>query len=300
VKYLGWVLFVITFVWAGVATYQYLELKKNPVILNVATSETRAGEGQSLGQIERVSFIRQFVERYVSFDYDNFWQGQTALSFLMTPDLREKRLNEINRVKDKIRKNAIVQKGRILSVQRTSNQDYQILAGVELSENKTLNHIDASIEMGLSAGPRSLENPWGLVVSKFKTDLQPKAKDSHFSGIFSMTKDSPTILSFPCAVENFEIPPQFPLKVKITTFNVSEIQLYLLDAGAPATFLKAYCRDKEFSLQLKNEKDKADLFLEVPESLGKSRQSLAAKKKKPENRPYQKTIENELGFVIDE
>ena len=298
-KYLGWVLFAVTFVWASFATYQYIELKKNPLIMNVATAETHANDGQSLDQIERVSFIRQFVERYVSFDYDNFWQGQTALSFLMAPELREKRLNEINRVKDKIRKNTIVQKGKILSVQKTSAQNYQIIAGVELSENKTLDHLNASIEMGLDAAPRSLENPWGLIVSKFKTNLDSKGT-STFAGNFSMTKDSPTILSFPCAVENFEIPPQYPLRVKITTFNVSEIQLYLLDAGAPSTVLKAYCRDKEFALDLKNEQDKADLFLEVPESWGKSRQALASKKKKTENRPYQKTIENELGFVIDE
>lgn len=294
-KNLGWILFVVTLSWAGVITFKYIQLKNNPLIMNVSP-ELRGGEGQSLDQIERVSFVRQFVERYVSFDFNNFWQGQTALSFLMTPDLREKRLAEISRVKEKIRKNAVVQRGKILSVRRGEDQTYRILAGVELSENRKVNHLNANIEMMLTEGTRSLENPWGLVVSKFRTDLQ--SQPAAFSGQFSMTKDSPTILSFPCAVENFEIPPQFPLKVKITTFNVSEIQLYLLDGGAPSASLKAFCREKEFSLVLKNEKGRADLFIEVPESLAKSRSTLA--KKKPGQNPYQKTIESELGFMIDE
>jgi hypothetical protein len=279
-------------------TYRYQELKKNPLILNIKP-DLGAGpvaDSKNLNEMEKLSFVRQFVERYVSFEAENFWQGQTALSFLMSPELREERLKEIARLRAKIQKNNISQKGRILSVEEQGSE-YQVLLSLDLSESKAKDTLTARMKIGLGEAPRSLENPWGLTISRLEFSKEETAPP--LDPVIRMQADLPSLLHFPCAVENFEVPPQAPVKVKITTFNVSEIQLFLTQPLQHEIHLKAYCRQKEFPVLLQAGNESVLLYKEISENAGQVRSSLAQKKPHKKS-AYQKTIEDELGFVIEE
>lgn len=294
-KSLGWILFAVSFVWAGAASYQVWRLKNSPVVVNVSPS-VAGGDARELNQMEKLSFIRQFVDRYTTFDHDNFWQSQVALSFLMAPPLREERLQEINRLKDKIQRNSTDQKGRVVSISIRDGV-YHVVADIDLLEGKKKIPLTVDLELELQENARNLDNPWGMVVAQFKSQVQNR-KAPAFQGAIGIKQGQPLILSFPCAVENFEIPDSRKLRVKITTFNVSEIQLYSLQEDSGEMNLKAYCRDKEYRLTAKSGAQNIDLFAEVPEGSGLARNQ--GFKKKPVSSPYQKTIENELGFVIED
>ena len=301
-KFLWPIAFTISTLWATVATYQYWRLKSNPLVFSLKQDAEVGADTKNLDQIERLSFVRQFVDRYVSFEPDNFWQGQTALSFLMASELREKRLQEISRLKEKIIKNNITQRGHILSVEK-DHDHYIVHFLIDLSEGKSTQQLFSSVTLKLGEAPRSLENPWGLVISSLSfSPIEGKPKNI-FDGHLYAIKEAPVLLHFPCAVENLEVPPGAPVSVKITTLNVSEIQLFLNQDLAQEMRLKAYCHQKEFawSLSAPGKEERTQLFIEVPDSAGHNRlaQDQSAKKAKKKN-AYQKTIEDELGFVIEE
>lgn len=298
-KYIWQISFVLSFCWASIVTYKYLQVKNNPLVMNVSM-EGIVSDSQSLLKVERITFVRQFVEKYVSFEPDTFWQAQTALSFLLSSDLRDQRLAEINRLKNKIQKNQVTQRGQILSIQE-QQEKYFIEVEIFLFEGKQVTKLRTHMTLQLKESARNLDNPWGLIISALQFSKLDQEQNSDFVGGISMATNKLSILHFPCAVENFEVPPELPLKVKITTLNVSEIQLYLTKEQSEPARLKALCKDREFTILVTPALGKTDLFVKVPLAASKVRGGHGpSDKTSKKSSLYKKTIESELGFVIEE
>ena len=91
--------------WAIAMTYQYLQLKKNPLLIKLPDSHDGGLEA-----LEKVNFLRQFSDRFLNYDRDNFWQTQLTLTSLMAPTLQKERKSEIQRMKEVIEKKILLSK----------------------------------------------------------------------------------------------------------------------------------------------------------------------------------------------
>lgn len=151
--------------------------------------------------------------------------------------------------------------------------------------------------MRLENVPRTLENPWGLEVGGMDLKTNDIAPPTDLA--LALPEKIPLLISFPCLVENVEAPTRLPVRIKITSLRTSEIQLVRRDDLTGNDAITALCHDRKFPLALTNARDDADLFLEIDARYGLERagKPTAAKKKRE---AYQKNLEQELGFVIED
>lgn len=291
-------LLVINFFWALTASSLYLHLRSNPRVIALPLEPSSGIHSQSLADIEVNNFLRQFLEQYLNYSSQTFWQSQMNLTQLMTRSLAESRIHEIQKSKEKIHSKNISQKGTILKITELAKNKYRSEVKVSLNENsQTKNILFLNLMIELIPSDRTMENPWALLVSDIQIQSSTSQEPSFLKQLQTRIGRT-SFLTLPCAIENIENPDDKNLKIKITTMNISEIQLSTSSKILP-TKLIASCREQEFQFDLKSDSQEHTLFLNFPVLAGQSRSNknqLGAKKEKD---IYDKTIEKVLGVKLD-
>jgi len=280
-------LLIIVTAWALIVSGLYWRLQQHPKII-AFNSERQAGD------IERIRFLRQFIERYFTYDSGNFWQTQTSLAALLSPDLRETRLNDIQRLRDKVSKKNISQTVNTQWIEQTQKDHFLVHVQLLINEEARVNAISENIDLNLQDTERTLENPWGLLVSLLDFTVGPR----DLPMTLQMRPGSSAIVTLPCAVESFQNPATPTLTAKITTFNISEVQLSLIENLKQPVQLVALCKDLEFHWTVQQSLTTLNVFEEFPSKTGSAR---IKESKTPVHKKdaYDKTIENVLGVKVD-
>lgn len=287
----------LSLLWASTVSVFYWRLKNNPrVIALTMDAGKEALQSQQMGEMERLTFLRQYLERFYNYDSNNFWQSQTSLAFLMTPKLSEERIREVSRLREKVQQKNLSQSGKITSLRLQADGTYEATARLLITDTQK-NELYMTTRVRLENTERTLENPWGLMVSemKFASSTAAPALPSQIH----VSHQIPTLLTFPCAIENIENPREQDLKIKITTLNISELQITPTKNLAGLIPLIAVCKDMEFKFELSTEGLSKDLFFAFPIDAGLARRKEVTPSKGRKKDIYEKTIENVLGIELD-
>lgn len=299
------ILLVVAILWGATSTYLYLQLKNNPKVVAVTSlNPLLPQENVQLNELEKITFLRQFLDRYFNYDSNNFWQSQTSLSFLMSPELRDKHIEETRRLREKIQQRNAARKGQIISLSAQGN-NFDALIGIEIKEGQEpKTDLNSVVQLSLGTTERTLENPWGLVVKKM--DFVKSSSDTpSFNSTLKIKEKVPLAITLPCAIENIESSSESALSTKITTLNVSEIQLSATNPLKETIHMKAYCKDLEFVFDVASTSTNPDLFKAFPLSAGIVRKkevpviNQAAPKKRQKD-IYDKAIEKMMGVKFQD
>lgn len=293
------VLLTLSLVWASVITVLYWRLKNNPRVVAV-TMETSQGnlQSQQLADIEKMTFLRQYLDRYFNFDSHNFWQSQTSLAFLMSPSLGESRIREVSRLREKIQQKNLSQLGQLRLLTQSTDGKFEAHVALQTTESSQQHRLSVITQLKLQGTERTLENPWGLLVQEMQF-LSSSPQEEEVPTQLLLRPNSPSFLTLPCAIENFENPDEKNIKIKITTLNVSELQITPVAPVAGNLHILASCRDREFKISLIPAEKQQTLYAILPLTAGSPRVSDAAKGKPRKKDIYEKTIENVLGIQLD-
>lgn len=283
---------VFLFVWATTATYQYFQLKKNPLLIKLPDSNS-----SGLEALEKVNFLRQFSDRFLNYDRDNFWQTQLTLTSLMAPSLRQERKSEVQRMKDVIEKKSFSQRANLISIEFAPNFNWISNYQITTQENGKKEQFQISLHYEMTETERTMENPWGLLIQQIKTQNKSELLNNKNPKTLYLTDHSPLLMNFPCQVENIEVPNDPPIAFKLTTLNTTEVQVFKKRDFSEPILGKALCRSGYFTFQISSSpKENQTALLNFQESdLQKE-----VIKKKAKKTQEMKTIEEELGFVIEE
>lgn len=299
-------LLVITTTWAATSTWLYQQLKNNPKVIAVTTGNTGPSlpqENLQLSEMEKITFLRQYLDRFFNYDSNNFWQTQTSLSFLMAPELRDRRIEEVRRLREKIQQKNLIQKAQLVSLSSTGPNKFSALVTLQITESNQTSTLNTSWNLELTSAERTLENPWGLLVRRM--DMAKSTTDAfQLPTALRIHNTVPLLLTLPCALENIESSSEADLKTKITTMNISEIQLTTAAPLKAPVHLKALCKDTEFSFEVTEAGPEQDLFKAYPATAGVVRKKeVPAPAQRYRPRPkdiYDKTIEKVLGIKLED
>ncbi len=299
-------LLVAVSAWAATVTYSYWKLKNNPRVVAITMDAGKeALQNMQMGEMEKGTFVRQYLDRYFNFDSNNFWQSQTSLAALMTGSLGEARVKEVSRLREKIQQKNLSQSGQVKSLQQKQDGSYEAVVYIQVQEGSGSSSAEASqkkelystLHLGLENTERTLENPWGLLVGEM-TVKGSTAKPLPAPEFVRLQEGQATLVTFPCAVESINNPAEQNLKIKITTLSISELQLTPSKGLVLPTVISAICKDVEYKLNLVAGNKERDLYVSIPASAGVLRpKEVAPKPRKKDS--YEKTIENVLGIEID-
>jgi len=285
--------------WAVTVTVLYWRLKNNPRVVAVTTEAVKENlQTQQLADIERLTFLRQYLDRYFSFDSNSFWQSQTSLAFLMTPSLGEARIREVSRLREKIQQKNLSQLGQLRLLSQTGDGGFDAQIYLQTTESSQKNNLTVFVHLKLHNTERTLENPWGLLVQEM-TFLSSSPVEATLKSQIRIKAKSPTFLTLPCAIENIENPDEKNIKIKITTLNVSELQVTAVNHLTSPVKVSAVCRDLEYIFELLPALREQTLFVTFPQASGvpRKRDSNRSPRKKD---IYDKTIENVLGIELEQ
>lgn len=261
-------------------------------------------------EFQAITFAREFSERFLDFDSQSFQSTQTAVAFLMGGTVRERRLDEIERLVEKIRESGASQRAHVTSIRRGIGGGKEagffiVEAHVELKEAKQVgaNAVSAfvtTLGMKLERVAPSIENPWGLRVSELeqKVAAPQAAADRMPIKRIGMRPEQPLLIQFPCSIENVEWPKGTKLKVKLTTLDVSELQLRSDGEFSGEAVVRAVCRDSLFQLTIVSDATSEMVFQSLALDDGEKQVPSAAAKRK--RTAVEKTIEEQLGFVTED
>lgn len=302
-KHLWQILFAASFIWASVVSVLYWQLRSNPRVIAITTDMSGGAKDRpqnfQLSEMEKTTFLRQYLERYFTYDSNNFWQTQTSLSFLMSQNLREKRIQEVQRLREKIQSKSLNQRSTLLSLTNAGGTNYHALLSLQISEEQNkVSQLFVSVNLNIDDTERTLENPWGLMITQMAI---PKTtpESTALANTLGIREKSPLVITFPCAIENVEGSPESSLETKITTLNVSEIQLTTSKNLAAEVKMTAYCKDKEYHFTIAKADKDSDLFRAFTADLAQIRKVESGSGKTKKKDIYDKTIENVLGIQLE-
>ena len=274
------------------------------------TSGSSSEADNAFKDFETVAFAREFAERFASFESESFRSTQTALSFLLDEAERSQRLEEVDRIGEKLLKKSVTQRGRLIRLARRSETEDQFQADlhVDLIEGAGASPAKSQFRLKLSFAVKQVErtttNPWGFLIESLQQEVLPA--DLKAEGISSILvrPGSPVLLRFPCVIENVELPKGTPIRVRLTTLDVSELQMRTAEPLTGEHRMRAVCRDRAFRVSLSS--DISSALGPYPLTSIQSytlAQSEAAKAAKPTavraKTAVEKSIEEQLGFVIE-
>lgn len=256
------------------------------------------GDEPGLAALERTAFAKQFQDRLLTYDQTNFTPGQTALTFLMAEPLRQKQLTELsNRARQRGRE--FQQTARLRRLQGEGPDRLRAQGSILGKEGSSSWNLSYQVGLELEPSPRSIENPWGWQVHGLEIKTNEAAHPPRDLRV-ALAASQPALLAFPCFVQNVHTPKDLPVKIKLTSMNVSEVQLHRTGPLNGALEIEARCADRVFKISLMDaaENDLFDLHLQLENEDGLSRSSEQRQRRRGE--AYQKTLEDELGFVVED
>jgi hypothetical protein len=260
---------------------------------------------------EGIAFAREFSERFQTFDSRTFKVSQVATAFLLDDEKRAERIKEIDRLEDKIIRGDVAQRARLMTLTKLPRLDEHFVANleIELSERKS-DKVNRSIyttrlEFDLKRVDRTAQNPWGFSVTHLRQSVVTESSSGGggTAPLFYLRPGVATLVRFPCSIENVELPKGTSVRVKLTTFDISELQLKTERPLAKEEVIRATCRDRAFNVVAAPETSDVEPLvilrtltmanaLAAPLSKGKT-----VKRKKT---GVEKSIEEQLGFIVEE
>lgn len=274
--------------------------------------ESSALKEEGFEAFEGITFARDFAERFLSFDSANFRAKQVATAFLMTDVTRSERLAEIDRLSEKIEKRNVVQRARLVTLTRLGKSEDRFRANLEVElvegsgEGAHKNRFTTQLDFAIERTERTSQNTWGFRVKSLSQQVVPEEMGVGKNPSFSLRPGVPTLLRFPCSIENVELPKGTSVRVKLTTLDISELQLRTMKALEQVQSVRAVCRDRAFTLRLtpevETESDLVVLKTLMMESavVMPSAESLKAAARNRKKTGVEKSIEDQLGFVVEE
>ncbi|WP_413944320.1 hypothetical protein [Bdellovibrio sp. HCB-162] len=298
-------LLIVSIAWGSVVSYLYWKLKSNPRVVAISMEAGKESlQNIQLGEMEKMTFLRQYLDRFYNYDSNNFWQSQTSLAFLMAPKLSEERVREVSRLREKIQQKNLSQLGQLKSLKKFDDGSYEAETYLQIHQETQQkgelqkNELYVTSKLKLQNAERTLENPWGLLVQEMTFSSSPQVFS--FSPQIHVEAQTPTLVTFPCAIENIENPAEKDLKIKITTLNVSELQITPSKELKLPVSLTAICKDTEYKFDLLAKTNERDLYVSFPKESGTIRKKEIAPTKTRKKDVYEKTIENVLGIKLDQ
>lgn len=301
-----WRAIAIVFMVIALIEFVLLMRDRRPELLG-STAATKSKADHGFETFEGIMFAREFSERYQTFDSSNFKVTQVATSFLLDDSARAVRLAEIDRLVEKIERREVAQRARLVTLLKLpeSADRFRSELEVELTEGGGKPTSFATrIDFSLKRSNRSEQNPWGF----HATDLSQAvtAGEATQTGTtFAMRAGVAMLLRFPCSIENVELPKATSIRVKLTTLDVSELQLKTADALSSPQVVRAVCRDRAFTMTLTPEaetaRDSEPLVVLKSLTLADSTEIAASKNKSHRRKTdVEKSVEDQLGFIIEE
>lgn len=295
------------------------------VVLIETTLLVRGGIGSGLGgsskstpdaddgfeAFESIAFAKEFSERFQSFESETFRGSQMAVAFLMNDEYRARRISEIERLQEKIEKAAIEQRAHLMTLTKLpgSGERFRAKLQVELSEGGGARTVKSQfvseLEFSIERTARSSQNTWGFLVNEFSQRvLPPEADRSMESALSPMLRLRPKLASlvrFPCPIENVELPKGTKVRVKLTTLDISELQMRTEASFEGDQTVLATCRDRAFTMKLEAPVGSAEEPLVVFRALTMENSTpLVAKKQRSKKLGIEKSVEEQLGFILEE
>lgn len=287
---------ILALVWATAATGLWvrgLHQAQHRVVLSPLGADEPALEALELG-----AFVRQFQERLYNYDHTSFTPGQTALTFLMSEPLRRRQLDEL-RKRSGARSRDFQQSSRLQRV-RTLSQGTLLAEGLLVGrEDRSSWQVAYALTLEVSRIPRTIENPWGWEVSAMHIKTQAGKPATTSPTALNLSKRSPLVLGFPCIVRHIQAPKNLPVRMKLTSMNVSEVQLHREEGDWTPAAIEARCDEMVFPLVVQPaDGDEFDLHVELWKENSISKR--LADRTKRRNQAYQKNLEDELGFIVED
>ncbi len=257
---------------------------------------------------ESVAFAKEFGERLLSFDSQTFRSSQTAVAFLMNDENRARRLSEVERLQEKIEKTDVSQRARLVTLTKLAGKGERFRADlvVELSEGRgaqtTKTEFSTELEFSIERTTRSAQNTWGFLVKEISQRVVPSNPDLSTSPVLRLKPGLAALVRFPCSIENVELPKGTSVRVKLTTLDISELQMRTETAFDGEQPVKAVCRDRAFTMKLESPRvDSGGEALVVFKSLAMENSTAMLSDKKPRKKlGIEKSIEEQLGFVLED
>lgn len=286
----------------------------SPSVLDTIEMRTRGPEA-GFEDFETVAFAREFSERLTTFESETFRSTQVAASFLMEDEARRNRLADIDRLAEKMRARQVVQRGRLMFLARTSKEAnrFQARVQVDLLESaveqkavgpKSQSTYFINMDFEIMRVARSAQNPWGFLVSNVQQTVTIEnlsVADRANEKLIRMTPETSVSLRFPCVIENVELPKGTSLRVRLTTLDVSEVQLRTEKSLESEQQITAICRDHAFRVKVAAMSNQTDRLVALKVFTFDDAEKLSlgtAKRKKPKS-AVERSIEEQLGFVIE-
>lgn len=263
-------------------------------------------------EFERLRFIRDFTDRLYTFQAASFRSTQTALAFLLADQQREEKLGEVERLALKIEKSGISQVGRLHFLRALDGSGrYEAAIRIRLNDGHAETPLLAYTQFELKALSPSAENPWGLKIDRLTQTVNADSGEGVKGLSLELAPNGPGVtVQFPCLVENVELEKGTALRVRLSTFDVSELEITARGAGTvgvgPRTEerVRVLCSDRAFQFvaKLRDFKDGVGwprlLFLSFRMNDGIDRKVLERKPPRPRAK-FEKTLEEQLGFVTE-
>ncbi|MBK7891717.1 MAG: hypothetical protein IPJ84_13030 [Bdellovibrionales bacterium] len=261
---------------------------------------------------ERLRFIRDFADRLYTFQAASFRSTQTALAFLLADQQREEKLGEVERLASKIEKSGMSQVGRLHFLRALNGSGhYEAAIRIRLNDGRAETPLLAYTRFELKAFAPSAENPWGLKIDQLTQTVNADGGEGLKELSLDLSADGPGVtVQFPCLVENVELEKGTALRVRLSTFDVSELEITargVADAGTALRTeerVRVLCSDRAFQFvtKLRDFKDGVGwprlLFLSFRMNDGIDRKVLDRKPPRPRAK-FEKTLEEQLGFVTE-
>ena len=264
---------------------------------------------------EGIAFAREFSERFQTFEARTFKVSQIATAFLLDDNSRAQRIGEIERLEDKIVRGEVSQRARLMNLERQPGASESFRADLDvelregLGERGLVSEFKTRLHFDLERVDRTSQNPWGFRVAHLRQEVianaAPKAPVD-INPLFHLRVGTAVLVRFPCSIENVELAKGTSVRVKLTTFDISELQLKTEQALSGEQSVKAVCRDHEFKMRVAPEIS-FDASLTVLKTLKMensvpivSKSELTQKKKNRAKSGVEKSIEEQLGFIVEE
>ncbi|MBN8539946.1 MAG: hypothetical protein J0L82_06130 [Deltaproteobacteria bacterium] len=260
---------------------------------------------------ETVAFAREFAERFASFESESFRSTQTALSFLLEEKERSQRLEEVDRISEKLVKKSVTQRGRLMRLARRGEAEdafqadllVDLLEGASASPSK--NQFRLKLSFDVKKVERTAQNPWGFLIGNLRQEVMAADPTELGSRSILVRPQSPVLLRFPCVIENVELPKGTPIRVRLTTLDVSELQMRTDEPLFGEHKMRAVCRDRAYRVSLSSDLSAAQGAYPLTSiqsyTIAQSETAKPMKNNGPRRAKsaVEKSIEEQLGFVIE-
>lgn len=311
----------MNWVWKGLAAFWFLialvavlilfDILPRPGFLPKESGAREAARADGFEAFEGIAFAREFSERLQTFDARTFKVSQVATAFLLDDDNRAKRIAEVERLEDKIVRSQVAQRGRLATLVKLpgSEERFRADVDVELFERENArSDFQTRLEFELERTDRTAQNPWGFRVRNMKQEVLASptpGTSENTAPVFFLRPGVATLVRLPCTIENVELPKGTSVRVKLTTFDISELQIKTDQMLGAEQAIRAVCRDRTFTLKVAPEIQSGSPLvvfksLTLANAIPMATAGDALKTRKRKKSGIEKSIEEQLGFIVEE